>query len=221
MSETTEEYSDPQDFHYEESMVNPPTPPTPDRAAVREALLAVLNCVEDEPEAYEACERLCAALQVSRDDGFDGIADALLAAVSRPAEARGEREAWIDGAAWASMENDEISVADIEAAADEKFGPEAVPSDGQRLDWLVSQTKPNHGVILCALDLPNEKWASVQRVNQFHNPHKVEWCIEGPTLRVAIDNAMALVSKLALSADAPERNRSLIRPAPSGGEADE
>jgi hypothetical protein len=62
--------------------------------------------------------------------------------------------------------------------------------DAKRLDWLEAQTKPHHGVVLCGLDVPGEEFVSVQRVDHFHNPHKVEWCHEGPTLRSAIDNAM-------------------------------
>ena len=67
---------------------------------------------------------------------------------------------------------------------------ERLAADKVRLDWLAAQAKPHHGVIVCVLDIPDEpKWASVQRVDQFHNPHKVEWCHEGTTLREAIDAA--------------------------------
>lgn len=33
------------------------------------------------------------------------------------------RDAWIDGACWAAGDDDELTVADIEQAAEEKFGP--------------------------------------------------------------------------------------------------
>lgn len=64
------------------------TPPTPDRAAVREALVRVLeNC----PPHFVG--RLGDHLATKRDWTYEAIADALLAAVSRPAEARGYEEA--------------------------------------------------------------------------------------------------------------------------------
>lgn len=165
-----------------------PTPPEQGEG-LRKALV---RCIDE--SGAGATYLLAQTLGVETEGGWEAlaerIADALLARVAPQGNGQRERAAWIDGAAWASMDDDEISVADIEAAADEKFGPEAVPSDDMRLDWLAAQTQPNHGVILCALDSPTERWASVQRVNQFHNPHKVEWCIEGETLREAIDKAM-------------------------------
>lgn len=64
-------------------------------------------------------------------------------------------------------------------------------ADTRRIDWMEEQANPHHGVILCAQVVPGETpWASVQRVDQHHNPHKVEWCHEGADLRAAIDHAM-------------------------------
>jgi hypothetical protein len=64
-------------------------------------------------------------------------------------------------------------------------------ADTKRIDWMEAQANPHHGVILCAQVVPGETpWASVQRVDQHHNPHKVEWCHEGNDLRAAIDHAM-------------------------------
>ena len=77
----------------------------------------------------------------------------------------------------------------------------AEEADTTRIDWLEAQAEPHHGVIVCSLNIPNEpRWASVQRVNQFYNPHKVEWCHEGATLRAAIDAARSPTTG---KADAP------------------
>lgn len=62
--------------------------------------------------------------------------------------------------------------------------------DRERVEWLEAQAKPHHGVILCAQVVSGETpWASVQRVDHRHNPHKVEWCHESHDLRAAIDAA--------------------------------
>lgn len=76
----------------------------------------------------------------------------------------------------------------LRTAADALAG---VGEDTARLDWLEANAKPHHGVIVCGGDVPGEEFMSLQRVDQWRNPHKVEWCHEAPTLRATIDAARA------------------------------